>query len=253
MTRVQVALLVIIVVPLAAFAAGAREAVREGNELFAQGDYEGALEHYADAEVDLPDSPTVLLNAGAALYMQDKFEEAATKFQRAAQKGEADLAGLAHYNLGNCNFKLGKLQEALESYKEAIQLDPTDMDAKFNYELTQKMLKRQAQAQQSQGQDKQQTTRDEDEDASQNQVTPTPSPTQDEQSDGDSEGTPGQGADAPPTAVPSASPEAYTSPVEGELTEEQLRQLLDYLAGKGAAAPQSPRRLKSYPKPDRDW
>lgn len=253
MTRVEVALLVVIVVPLAAFAAGAREAVQAGNELFAQGDYEGALDHYADAEVDLPDSARVLLNMGAALYKQDRFEEAATRFQRAAEKGEADLPGLAYYNLGNCNFKLGKLQEALESYKKAIQLDTTDMDAKFNHELIQRMLKRQSQTQESQGQDKQQSTHDEDEDASQKQATPTPLPTQDKQSDGQPEKTQGQGADALPTPVPSAAPEVDTSPVEGELTEEQLRQLLDYLAGKEAAAPRSPRRLKSYPKPDRDW
>jgi len=250
--RLVVALLVLTVVPTA-FAAGVRQSVREGNELFERGDYEGALERYTDAEVDQPELPRVALNIGAALYEQGKFEEAFTRFQPVAQEGEFDLAALAYYNVGNCAFKLGKLEEALGFYKKSIQLDPTDIDAKFNYELTQKMLEQREQEQESPEDDEEETD-NQTEQGPQEDATPTPSPSGNEQHDQELEGTQPQGEGGPsPAPDPSSPAEAQASPVPSELTEEQLQQLLDYLADKEAAHPQPLRRLRDYPEPERNW
>jgi hypothetical protein len=59
------------------------------------------------------------------------------------------------------------------AYRKAIQLDPTDLDAKYNYELTQRMLE-QMQSQQSQPQQSDENNQQESEDQQQQQQQPPP-------------------------------------------------------------------------------
>ena len=68
----------------------------------------------------------------------------------------------AYYNLGNAQFVQQKLQEALSSYRKALTLRPDDMEAKYNYALTKKLLEQN----QNQNQDQQQ---DQNQDQNQNQ------------------------------------------------------------------------------------
>ena len=56
----------------------------------------------------------------------------------------------AYYNLGNSQFIQQKLQEALKSYRQSLVLRPDDMEAKYNYALTKKLLEQQQQQQQDQ-------------------------------------------------------------------------------------------------------
>ena len=46
----------------------------------------------------------------------------------------------AFYNLGNAQFKQQKYKEALESYKQSLRLNPSDMEAKYNYAYTKRLL-----------------------------------------------------------------------------------------------------------------
>ena len=80
----------------------------------------------------------------------------------------ADERADAFYNLGNSQFIQQKLQEALKSYRQSLVLRPDDMEAKYNYALTKKLLEQQQQDQQNndQNQDQQQ---DENQNQDQNQ------------------------------------------------------------------------------------
>ena len=60
------------------------------------------------------------------------------------------------YNRGNALAHAGKIQEAIQSYAEALKLDPNDEDAKFNKEYLEKQLPPQDQNQQK-NQDQQQS------------------------------------------------------------------------------------------------
>ena len=51
-----------------------------------------------------------------------------------------DERAQAFYNLGNAQFKQQKYQEALESYKQSLRLNPSDMEAKYNYAYTKRLL-----------------------------------------------------------------------------------------------------------------
>ena len=62
----------------------------------------------------------------------------------------------AYYNLGNAQFVQQKLQEALGSYRKALTLRPDDMEAKYNYALTKKLLEQQQNQNQNQDQNQNQ-------------------------------------------------------------------------------------------------
>jgi len=246
--------LALMLLPLMAFGGTARRSIEEGNRFFLEGDYEKALSRYIEAQVDLPQSPQVQLNIGAALYKQEKYEEAAASFRKIAENPQATLRPRAYHNLGNCNFKLNQLDEALQNYKKAIELDPRAPDPKFNYELTQRLLEQQSQQQKGEGSEEQQEG-EESESQEKQAASPSPSPSpQPQQSEGKDQTQERQTSAASPIPAPSASPQASAEPMQPEeLTKEQLEQLLNYLAGKENAASRPPRRLKDYPKPKRDW
>ena len=64
-----------------------------------------------------------------------------TMQQAAADSLRADTERAeAFYNLGNAQFKQQKYQEALESYKQSLRLNPSDMEAKYNYAYTKRLL-----------------------------------------------------------------------------------------------------------------
>ena len=66
----------------------------------------------------------------------------------------------ALYNKGNALARAGKLPEALQTYDEALKLDPANKDAEYNRELVEKQLEQQ------QKQDQQQQNSDENQDQS---------------------------------------------------------------------------------------
>ena len=62
----------------------------------------------------------------------------------------------AYYNLGNAQFVQQKLQDALLSYRRSLRYNPDDMEAKYNYALTKKLLEQQQNQDQNQHQDQNQ-------------------------------------------------------------------------------------------------
>ena len=75
----------------------------------------------------------------------------------------------AYYNLGNSQFIQQKLQEALKSYRQSLVLRPDDMEAKYNYALTKKLLEQQQQQQQDQQNNDQNQDQQQDENQNQDQ------------------------------------------------------------------------------------
>ena len=75
---------------------------------------------------------------GEALFRSDKFEEAAKEFAKVNTASSI-------YNKGNALAKAGKLQEALDTYDEALKQQPDFADAKTNRKLVEDLLKQQQQ------------------------------------------------------------------------------------------------------------
>jgi Ca-activated chloride channel homolog len=116
-----------------------QDAVKKGNEHFQNKRYQSALEAYRKVQVKKPDSPEVLYDLGTALYKVDSFQESAQDLESASKKAQdPQLKARAFYNQGNVQYRLGNFEEAINSYKKALALDPADKDAKYNLEFLQK-------------------------------------------------------------------------------------------------------------------
>lgn len=97
----------------------------------------------------------------SANYRAGKYEEALSDF-------EALPGAEARYNEGNTLAKLGKLEEAIQSYNHALELDPDNEDAIYNRKLIEDLLKQQQEQQQQndQNQDDQQQDSDQQQSSS---------------------------------------------------------------------------------------
>lgn len=107
-------------------------------------------------------------NLGDAIYKQGRFEEALEEFKNSmplAMNDEAK-AGIFH-NIGNTFLKSQKLKESIGAFREALKLNPDDMETKYNLSYAIKQMQNQ-QDQQNQDQqnkdDKNQDKNDENKD-----------------------------------------------------------------------------------------
>lgn len=170
--------------------------VDRGNEAFKEGNYKEALEYYHQAEVERPETPELYYNIGGALYKEQKYEEAVDKLQKSFATDNVEHETSGHYNLGNVYYRMGDYQQAILSYRKSLELNPNDIDAKYNLELARKMLKEQMkpesqQDQQQQQQQKEQQDKDQEQkENQQDQQQPQPQEDQQQQDQRDKEKQP---------------------------------------------------------------
>ena len=119
-----------------------RSLVRKGNRQYNKGEYEASIGRYEEALKASPGQFEATYNLGNALYKAERFDRAEqTMTQAAADSLRSDTERAeAFYNLGNAQFKQQKYKEALESYKQSLRLNPADMEAKYNYAYTKRLL-----------------------------------------------------------------------------------------------------------------
>ncbi len=119
-----------------------RSLVRKGNRQYNKGEYEASIGRYEEALKAAPGQFEATYNLGNALYKAERFDRAEqTMVQAAADSLRSDTERAeAFYNLGNAQFKQQKYKEALESYKQSLRLNPADMEAKYNYAYTKRLL-----------------------------------------------------------------------------------------------------------------
>lgn len=127
-----------------------RRVIRSGNRAYEKGEWQAAEGRYRSALERAPESREAAFNLGSVLFKQEKWSEAAAAFEgvvamdaQAAVAGDAralGAAGQALYGQGTALARERKLQEALETLKNAMRADPADQDAKFNYAYVKKLL-----------------------------------------------------------------------------------------------------------------
>ena len=123
---------------------------QKGIEAYRKGDFAAALEQFLSAKGLKDGSPQLKNNTAAALYELKKFREALDELSGidAARLGPARAT--LHYNQGNSHYRLEQYPQALESYKQSLKIDPDDVQAKKNLELTLKKIREQQQQPQQQ-------------------------------------------------------------------------------------------------------
>jgi len=114
-------------------------------EAYEAGEWEDALEGFLDRRAERPEDPAELLNVASTRYQMGDFDEAARTFAAVAATAPPELRQKALYSLGNTAYRQGRLEEAVEHYRKALELDPDDEDSKFNLEFVQQELERRQQ------------------------------------------------------------------------------------------------------------
>ncbi|WP_337771758.1 tetratricopeptide repeat protein [Alistipes sp.] len=147
-----------------------RSLVRKGNRQYNKGNYEQSIGRYEQALQAAPGQFEAIYNLGNALYKAERFDRAEQTMQQAAAdslRADTERAE-AFYNLGNAQFKQQKYQEALESYKQSLRLNPSDMEAKYNYAYTKRLLDQNKNGGGGDGNDQKDQDKDQNKDQNQN-------------------------------------------------------------------------------------
>lgn len=145
-----------------------------GNKAYDEKEFDDAILYYEEALKASPLSFKTNFNMANAYFRKGDFQQASDLYSTLL-----DLAPTAfdrskvYHNLGNAQFMNQKLDEAIESYKEALKINPNDEDSRYNlaYAL---LLKNQQQEQEqkeneNQNQDENNENSDKNEDGKNDQ------------------------------------------------------------------------------------
>ena len=233
---------------------------RRGNAFYAEGQFDLAIESYERGLAGLAAdaSPLVryglLNNLGSALLKSGDAEAAGEVLSRALNSAPApaDVARTA-YNAGNASFAAQELEAALQHYRKSLLADPTNDDAKFNYEFVKRRLQEQQdqQQQQQQGdqqnQDQQEQQEEQEQQGDQEQEEGSQNPEQQEggsEQEQEQEGTPSEQEEQQGQQEPSPT----------DLSEEQAEQILEALQNEEEQLLRQVQRPKSRPRQvEKDW
>jgi len=89
---------------------------------------------YVRVSVANPDDAQAGYNAGTALINAEEYALADAMLERAAE--QTDNPRDALFNLGVTRFESGDFVGAAAAYQVILRADPTDFDARYNYELS---------------------------------------------------------------------------------------------------------------------
>jgi tetratricopeptide (TPR) repeat protein len=155
--KTLVTILTILVACATSFAQKKNDAaVRKGNELYKQKNFEASQQEYNKALADNPKDPTAHYNNGNAQFKSNKMEDAVASYENTIGNSNVKpVREKAFYNKGVALAKQQKLQESIDAWKESLKTDPNDNDARENLQKALLELKKQ-QEQNKKQQDKQQ-------------------------------------------------------------------------------------------------
>jgi tetratricopeptide (TPR) repeat protein len=149
---------ILLVLSLSSCGSSVERTLDSGNKAFGEQAYEQAIEIYTQAMEMAPTLAEPVYNLANTLYRMGAFEETGQLMGQALQLASDELAQHGFYNLGNSFFQQQQMDGAIESYKEALRLNPDDQDAKYNLELAmQQEQQQQEQEQQQEQQDQNQS------------------------------------------------------------------------------------------------
>jgi len=118
---------------------------RDGIAAYEKGDFEQALKHFTDAQLNAPDKPETLYNVADGYYKTGNFDAAAEHYKQALETDDTQLKRNALYNLGNAEFRRGRAKEAIGHYEAALAIDPDDRQTQENLAFVKKAMEQQQQ------------------------------------------------------------------------------------------------------------
>ena len=146
MKQTVLILIGLLVAMLPACAQGDCQLIRQGNQLYRQGDYPQAELCYRKAIAAQPANGTAHYNLGCALQKQKKDQQALVQYKQAAKTiSGPKRQSQAYYNMGTVLQGQKEYAKAMEAYKNALRMNPQNERARYNYVQCKRLLKQQQQ------------------------------------------------------------------------------------------------------------
>jgi tetratricopeptide (TPR) repeat protein len=167
-------ILLVFVCTTGVYAQKERKFVREGNGYYADGlkdttkldtiSFGKAEVAYRHALQIKPDDFHWQFNLANSIYKQNKPDQAATEFEKLADKttNPAEKT-MVYHNLGNSLLAQKKFDPSIDAYKKALRIMPNDPETKYNLAYAMKMKKKD-QEQKKKDQDKKDKDKDKNKD-----------------------------------------------------------------------------------------
>lgn len=113
----------------------------EAKEAYQKGDFKKAIEKYRFLVDSLQvREDEVMLNLASAYFEMRDTTNVSQSYQPLTQSTNSKIRSIAHQQLGVLANQQGKMEEALANFKQALKADPTNEDARYNYEMVKKKL-----------------------------------------------------------------------------------------------------------------
>jgi tetratricopeptide (TPR) repeat protein len=244
----------------------------EGNRAYREEQYEESLKKYREAQMENPDSGSILYNVGNVYYRQGNFDKAAAEYGLALQKDPPDIRTDSLFNRGNALFRAGEADRraaaldsarenymaAIGSYRQALLLNPDDQESKFNLELAQRRLKelekkqkeQEKQKDQEQDRDQQQSKQEQDQTGEQKDQPQEPQQPQSEsgEKERESKGEPENEKQSPADQYEGTPPEMK------QMTREEAETILQALKNDERKVQEFLRKVEPTDKSvEKDW
>lgn len=129
---------------------------RKANKAFDEGNYEEAEKLYQAAIEQEPENARLYFNLGNTQAKLDKVEEAIQSYMEYRNLAESpEDKALAEYNIGTLLAENQNWKPAATHFKSSLKLNPSDFDAKHNYERVLQELQKEENQNQQQDQQNQ--------------------------------------------------------------------------------------------------
>ncbi len=126
----------------------------KGIDYYNNNEFEKARQYYESVIIDRNDDPAANFGLGSTAFQQQDYAAAMKGFETALGTDNNELKSSAYYNMANILAQNQRLEESLAFFRKSLELNPSDLDAKINYELIKFQLQQQQQNQdQNQNQD----------------------------------------------------------------------------------------------------
>lgn len=138
--RILYILLALMLLPLSAMAQRENAGIRSGNSYYRDGKFNDAVKEYTGSLIINEKAYKAGYNLGNALFGLESYDKAIEQWQSTLESGEelpVDAQKQLHFNIGNGYLASRHenpqaIDAAIESFKNALRLDPSDEIARYN-------------------------------------------------------------------------------------------------------------------------
>ena len=141
---------------------------KEAEKSFLAGNYKDAISRYTYLIDSMQiDEDEIALNLAHAYHQVSDTANARTYYAQASMSGNKDLKSIAYQQLGVMTKSPQTLPQSLQYFKASVKANPSNMDARYDYEMVKKLID--AQKQDQENEDNQDQENEENQEENQDQ------------------------------------------------------------------------------------